>query len=55
MSRLWHFTISDPVAPTHILIIPTKHLSSLRDVQEEDERLLGKMITAARELAVRRV
>ena len=33
-----------PIAPAHILIIPKKHISSLNDLQPEDEPLLGHMI-----------
>lgn len=39
----------NPQAPTHILIIPNKHIFSLNEAAEEDQALLGKlMFTAAR-------
>ena len=41
----------NPQAPTHILIIPTKHLVSMADVTAEDDELIGRMITAARTIA----
>lgn len=41
----------NPQAPTHILIIPKKHIASLAEVSEEDAALLGKMQILARKLA----
>ena len=40
-----------PLAPTHILIAPNKHLASVNDVKPEDEAILGRLFTAARKLA----
>lgn len=40
-----------PVAPTHILIVPNRHIASLNEATPEDERLLGSMFTLARRLA----
>ena len=42
----------NPVAPTHILIIPRKHIPSNREVQPEDEPLLGRLFSVARSLAI---
>ncbi len=39
----------DPRAPTHVLIMPRKHVSSLAEV--EDEALIGRMVKVAKELA----
>jgi len=42
----------DPRAPTHVLVIPTRHLAAVRDAEGEDgERLLGKLLAFAAELA----
>ncbi len=41
----------NPQAPTHILIIPKKHIASLAEVSEEDAALLGRMQLLARKLA----
>ena len=42
----------DPRAPVHVLVIPTQHVSAVRDAKgEEGERLLGKMLAFAAELA----
>jgi len=40
-----------PVAPTHILIVPNRHIESVNVVEIEDEKLLGHLITIARILA----
>jgi histidine triad (HIT) family protein len=39
----------NPQAPTHILVIPTEHLASLDATK--DDRLLGRMLAFARDLA----
>lgn len=40
-----------PAAPTHILIVPKTHIPTLNDVSPDDTLLLGKMLSAARDLA----
>ncbi len=41
----------NPQAPTHILIMPTKHIVSLAEMSVEDEKLIGRLITVANEVA----
>jgi len=41
----------NPQAPTHILIIPVKHIVSVAEATVEDEGLIGRLMTAAREIA----
>jgi len=41
----------NPQAPTHILIIPTKHVATVNDLQPDDEALIGKLVATARDLA----
>ena len=41
----------NPQAPTHILIIPTKHIVSVAEATVEDEGLIGRLMTTAREIA----
>lgn len=41
----------DPKAPVHILIIPKKHIASVRDAQEADEQLLGHLLLVAKKVA----
>ena len=47
------FAINDinPVAKVHILIIPIKKIETINDVSLEDQKLLGKMILVAKDLA----
>ena len=47
------FAIKDvnPQAPTHLLIIPKKHFSSLMDMEDGDERLFGAILNVGRHLA----
>jgi histidine triad (HIT) family protein len=40
-----------PQAPTHVLIVPRKHVSSLNDLAPEDDALVGAMVRRARDLA----
>jgi histidine triad (HIT) family protein len=40
-----------PVAPTHILIVPNKHIESVGALEQEDEQLIGHLFTVARKLA----
>ncbi|AKQ33762.1 histidine triad nucleotide-binding protein [Candidatus Coxiella mudrowiae] len=40
-----------PQAPTHILIIPRRHISTINDTSQADEQLLGHVITTAIQLA----
>ena len=41
-----------PVAPTHILIVPNKHIESLNDLMDDDKTLIGHMFVIARQIAV---
>jgi len=41
----------NPQAPTHLLIIPRKHIATINDIAEEDEALVGSLYSAAREIA----
>ncbi|OGF74774.1 histidine triad nucleotide-binding protein [Candidatus Giovannonibacteria bacterium RIFCSPHIGHO2_02_FULL_46_20] len=38
-----------PSAPIHYLIISKRHIASIRDVDHNDEKLLGHMVHAAKE------
>ncbi len=39
----------DPKAPTHVLVVPKRHLASLNETT--DAMLLGRLLLAAREIA----
>lgn len=41
----------DPKAPTHVLIIPKKHISTLNDIKEEDLAVVGRLQYTAAQLA----
>ena len=40
-----------PQAPTHVLIVPRKHITSLEAAKPEDTELLGKLLLAAQKIA----
>ena len=40
-----------PVAPTHILIVPNRHIESVNTVGPEDEPLIGHLFAVAGQLA----
>jgi len=42
----------NPQAPTHILIIPKKHIENILDLKEEDTYLIGKIHLAAKKIAI---
>ena len=42
-----------PQSPTHILIIPKRHVSSLNDLSAGDAGLVGRLILTAKEMAER--
>jgi len=41
----------NPQAPTHILIVPRKHIGTLNDLRADDEALVGQLLTMARDIA----
>jgi histidine triad (HIT) family protein len=41
----------NPQAPTHILIIPKQHISTLNETQADHKLLLGTMVFTAKEIA----
>ncbi len=40
-----------PVAPTHVLIVPNRHMASLNEASYEDEALLGRILFTAKKIA----
>jgi len=40
-----------PSAPIHYLIVPKKHIVSVKEVTREDEALLGRLVHMAKEAA----
>ena len=41
----------NPQAPTHILVIPRKHISTINELETEDAVLVGEILLTARNLA----
>jgi histidine triad (HIT) family protein len=48
---VYAFRDINPVAPTHILIIPKKHIARVADLTEADVSLMGELLLAARRIA----
>lgn len=40
-----------PAAPTHILVIPRKHIPRISEASHEDEGLLGRLLLCANRIA----
>lgn len=41
----------NPQAPTHVLIIPRKHIATINDIDDADQAIVGSLFSAAREIA----
>ncbi len=41
----------NPAAPVHILITPRKHIPTIMDMEKSDEALIGRLHSAANEIA----
>lgn len=41
----------DPRAPTHVLVIPRRHIASVNDLGAEDAELVGRLFLVAKEIA----
>jgi histidine triad (HIT) family protein len=40
-----------PAAPTHILIVPNRHIDSVNMLTDDDEPLIGHLFTVAKQIA----
>lgn len=49
--RVLAFDDIHPMAPTHVIIIPKKHLSTLLDIDAENIAIAGDLIFAAQKVA----
>ena len=49
--ELLAFSDIRPVAPTHALVVPKRHIESLNQASPEDATLLGRLLLAARRVA----
>ncbi|WP_437937741.1 histidine triad nucleotide-binding protein [Sorangium sp. So ce341] len=41
----------NPQAPTHVLVIPKRHIAGIAQAAPEDEAVLGRLLLAARQVA----
>lgn len=44
----------NPQAPTHVLVVPRKHIPTVNDLSPEDEALVGSLFGVARQIAASR-
>ena len=49
--RVLAFTDINAQAPTHILVVPRRHIESLNDLQTSDDQLVGEMVRRAAAIA----
>jgi histidine triad (HIT) family protein len=49
--RVVAFNDISPQAPTHVLIIPKRHIATLNDVGVEDEQIVGELVRRAAAIA----
>jgi len=52
--RVLAFSDINPQAPTHILVIPKRHIASLNEIGVEDDQLLGELVRRAAAIAKER-
>ncbi len=45
------FNDINPKAKVHVLVVPKKHIESVKDLQDDDGGLAGEMILAAQKIA----
>lgn len=50
--EFYAFRDINPGAPTHVLIIPRRHIARITDAAPEDAALLGRMMLRANQIAV---
>jgi len=53
-ARVMAFTDIDPQAPTHVLIVPKRHIATLNDIGTEDDQIVGELIRRAAAIAKER-
>ena len=49
--RVFAFEDIAPKAPTHVLVIPRRHIAKLADASPEDELLIGEVVARAASIA----
>lgn len=51
-SEIIAFYDINPKAPVHVLIVPVRHLESLRETKDQDKDLLGKLMLTVNKIAL---
>lgn len=41
----------NPQAPTHVLVIPKRHISTINDIEDGDAELIGRLYLGAKKVA----
>jgi histidine triad (HIT) family protein len=49
--RVLAFNDINPQAPTHVLVVPKRHIASLDDLRPEDDGLIGEVVRRAAAIA----
>ncbi len=52
--RILAFNDINPQAPTHVLLVPKRHIASLNDVQPGDDQVVGELVRRAAAIAKER-
>ena len=52
--RVVAFNDINPQAPTHVLVVPKRHVATLNEVGTEDDRLVGELVRRAVAIAKER-
>ncbi|MDD4889276.1 MAG: histidine triad nucleotide-binding protein [Phycisphaerae bacterium] len=52
--HVFAFEDISPQAPTHILIVPRRHVATTNDLDPADDAIVGKMVRAAARIAAER-
>jgi histidine triad (HIT) family protein len=49
--RVMAFNDINPQAPTHVLVVPKKHIATLNDLSPEDDAVVGEVVRRAAAIA----
>ena len=49
--NIFAFLDINPKAKVHVLIVPKKHIESIKNLEKSDKELVGEMFLAARQIA----
>ena len=52
--RVLAFNDINPQAPTHVLVIPKRHIATLNDLEPGDDQIVGEVVRCAAAIATER-